>query len=216
MRQVFALVTEEQVQFALLDDDEGELTQFAQIKTPIQFGLAEAALLGTNLIEALGLNSRRPKPKPKFPDTQAEAEAAVAAKRKSEAAAEASDSGLTQKGTPRQRARPNPKHPIERYIPLDDVLAVIAKHPEGIAVTGIAQELMKDESEYPQVRISVANRVAAARDARRKSGKPLPWRETKMRDETIGKEVPKFHPLEAEAEQPQLEGGVFPWQGSSS
>lgn len=63
MRQVVSLVKDDQVHYAVVDDDAGEMIPFAQIllPEPDRFGLHEAAVLGTNLIDAIGLNGRRSK-----------------------------------------------------------------------------------------------------------------------------------------------------------
>lgn len=60
MRQVVSLVKDGQVQFALVDDGNGELIEFAQVLLPHpeRFGIHEAALLGTNLIGAIGLDGK--------------------------------------------------------------------------------------------------------------------------------------------------------------
>ena len=61
MRQVVSLVKDDQVHYGLIDDVDGTLVPFAQILLPDPdgFGLHEAAVLGTNLIEAIGFNGRR-------------------------------------------------------------------------------------------------------------------------------------------------------------
>lgn len=65
MRQVVSLIKDDQVHYAVVDDDAGEMIPFASIMLPDpdRFGLHEAALLGTNLIDAIGLNGKRPRSK---------------------------------------------------------------------------------------------------------------------------------------------------------
>jgi hypothetical protein len=60
MRQVVSLIKDDQVHYAVVDDDAGEMIPFASIMLPDpdRFGLHEAAVLGTNLITAIGLNGR--------------------------------------------------------------------------------------------------------------------------------------------------------------
>ena len=59
MRQIVSLIKDDQAHFAYTDGD--DLVQFAQllVPDPMRFGLHEAALVGTNLVELLGLNGHK-------------------------------------------------------------------------------------------------------------------------------------------------------------
>ena len=64
MRQIVSLVKDNAVHYALVDDESGQMVPFADllIPDPDRFGLHESALLGTNLVQVLGLNgTKRPK-----------------------------------------------------------------------------------------------------------------------------------------------------------
>jgi hypothetical protein len=63
MRQLVSLVKDGRVEYAVVDSDSGEMTTFASVTLPDpdRFGIHEAAVLGTNLIEAIGLNGPRPR-----------------------------------------------------------------------------------------------------------------------------------------------------------
>lgn len=169
MRQLVSLVKDGHVQMAFLDG--GELDQFALIRLPHPelFGLEQAALLGTNLIESLGLNSNGhtvvpPKPAQALP-------AAKPAKRRkdmSERERKAYDRETSRKwyekkkaGLVVSRSYPNRGKRDQRYIPLERVVAAINEHPEGLTTRQLAAVVVGHEPSHLEQK-QVENRVTNA------------------------------------------------------
>jgi hypothetical protein len=209
MRQIIALVSDGKVKYAVADDDTGELTEFAQVLVPERFGMTEAAALGVNLQNVIGLNSRKPlkRPEPSQPQLMAaEIEAAVDAKRKP--------------GRPKGRARSGVHLPPGtrtkagyksggRYITEDEVVAVVNAHPAGISIPDIAKELTRPGEEYSWVRTSVNNRITGLR-AKAERGQPR-VQETSVFAKDRGQQRPLLLPLQPQQpQQPQqpLQGGL--------
>ena len=125
MRQVISLIKDDQVHYALVDDEDGTLVPFASIHLPDpdRFGLQEAALLGTNLIEAIGLNGKRPK------------------QRALPAAGPVVVHEHT--GDDDMRKPPSKSRSPRRVIKFDDVVAIINEHPDGLTCRQIAERLWR-------------------------------------------------------------------------
>ena len=126
MRQVVSLIKDDQVHYALVDDDEGTLVPFASIHLPEpdRFGLQEAALLGTNLIEAIGLNGKRPKQR-----ALPTGGPVVVHEHK----------GTDDMRTPPPKQKRN--RPPRNDIHLADVVDIINQHPEGVTSSQIADQI---------------------------------------------------------------------------
>lgn len=168
MRQVVCLLADEHARFALVDDDEGELVEFAQLRVPEGFGLRDAALLGTNIIASLGLD-RKAGRKAISPPPPRPAEPAVPKK------------GLTNRGTPRKRAV-SKRTDTPRYISMEEVVAVVNAHPEGIKSAEVAKIVEPGGPKW--ARMAVVNRITVARERLRTHGTPMP-----LRTETRGREL---------------------------
>lgn len=198
MRQVIALVQDGHVQYGLVEDDRGELVQFAEVLLPDKFGLTDAAMLGVNLINTLGLEGKAGKAlidkfvasvpvesAQRVVEQAPELPPATGKQRKTQAQRTARqalvDKGMTIRGTPRKRAAPKPNRPrTERYISLDEVVAVINRHGEGISASAIADELEPGISRLPRANNwavhAVENRITVAKDRWAKRREPMPFR----------------------------------------
>jgi hypothetical protein len=163
MKQLVALIKDGRVQFALFDDDTDQLVPFAEITVPFpeRFGLAEAAVLGANLVEVMGLNGhvkRGPGRPRKEQAPQLELEEASTPE-------------------PKQRGRRN----IRPYISSEEVVAVVNEHHAGVTIAYVSRELMErhdlDEDDAKNWLVkAVSNRVQQM-ETRAKEGKePLPIR----------------------------------------
>jgi hypothetical protein len=173
MKHIASLVKDGRVAYALVDDETGQLVPFAEIVLPHpeHFGLVESALLGTNLVEVIGLNGRsagRPK------------RVTTALPPKDQPQLEL-DAPTPEPEPERRRPPQGRKASAPRpYIPVEDVLAVINRHPEGIMVAQIADELL-DAQGYPDhgrqwATVAVSNRLLNV-ETRWKEGKAeLPYR----------------------------------------
>lgn len=214
MRQVVSLVKDGHVNFALVDDEEGELVPFAEVLLPYpdRFGLHESALLGTNLINAIGLNGKPSKsararaiqsPPPALspapterPETDAEKKRRYNReyyhrnKNKNGATYTEANTGnsqtsgrtygaVTNRGTPRQRALPDPKNKVKFYISADVCWEALAAHPEGLTAKELAQAVwthmgQSGEVERWAVR-TVENRISMALALSQKDKTPPPF-----------------------------------------
>lgn len=151
MRQIIGLIKDDHIHYAVVDDDEGTLIPFADIHLPEpdRFGLQEAALLGTNLIEAIGLNGKRPQPK---------------------AVAERSEQAISPVVVHEHRGKGDmrtPKRDDHSKVRLDDIVTIIDQHLEGVTARDIAQELWQTYWGYPGkaerwVARTVENRIHSA------------------------------------------------------
>jgi hypothetical protein len=117
MKHIASLREGDMVQYALVDDETGELAEFARLQVPDDFTFEASALLGTNLVAVLGLNGASQKRGPGRPP------------------------GAQNKTTP----TPEPRKPPGRktatpFISREMVLDIVSQHPEGIAITEIANE----------------------------------------------------------------------------
>jgi hypothetical protein len=194
MRQVVSLIKDNQAHFALVDDEDGSLVPFADllIPDPDRFGLHESALLGTNLITALGLNGhKRPKAQTislaTVPPTQRQTPEPEALPPVRESAAE------RRRRLAREyyhRNKNNKQHSVkndnkaQRFVSIDEVMAVVNRYPEGIRITEVAERLWREtdgagtDDDYPDwFYTSISNRLTAARLRLRDKGIPLPFRE---------------------------------------
>jgi len=196
VRQIVSLVKDGRVQYALVDEDTGELTEFAQVLVPDSFGLNESAHLGMNLIEATGLNGRvrRAAPKQALPPVdQPELTPAEQPERRETARERrnrlAREKYHTRQGRrpadveryPSGRAKANPANAVEFYIPKEDVLGVVNRHPEGIHSGDIARGLWDKfghaGEDVPRwVRRTVENRLSYWKIALKDRSEPLPFR----------------------------------------
>jgi len=202
MRQIVSLIKDNQAHFALVDEDDGSLIPFADllIPDPDHFGLQESALLGTNLISALGLNgTKRPKIKiPRVGDLPAAAAdhaddeqlALIAPPRETERERRnriareryaASKRGSTGPG----RGNPGQAHGkggATRYITVDEMVAIINQYPEGITTAQIAERIWRNEpgggdGPVPKwLSQSLNNRQIAAENSAKTNGTQQPYR----------------------------------------
>jgi hypothetical protein len=189
MRQVVSMVKDGRVQYALVDDETGEMTEFAQILVPDDFGLHESAHLGTNLISAIGLNGKSSKTGPgrrAIPpadqpallfDTPHELPAPSQTDSKPKPKAKA----LSKHTYPSGRAKPDPANKVGRKITGDEVLAIVDRYPDGLTSRDIAariwrQDTGRDEKAPHWMVRSVENRLNYHEERRTKYGDPLPYR----------------------------------------
>jgi hypothetical protein len=156
MKQVVSLIAGDRVQYALVDDADGSLIPFADIliPNPERFGLHDAALLGTNLIEALGLNGHR-KPAVRAQEPRNEPAALPAA--------------------PKTAVTPQRRRRAPSGITMERVLAVIAQYPDGITSHEIAEALVDGAPSKSEAK-AVDNRVGMAIYNHKHLGRPLPFR----------------------------------------
>ena len=198
MRQIVSLIKDNQAHFALVDDESGDMIPFADllIPDPERFGLHESAVLGTNLISALGLNgSKRPKAHiPRVGDIvpglgpDQEVETAALPPAKHETAKQRRNRLAREKyERDKQKAQRRPdtsKGGAQRYVSIDEILAVVANYPEGIRVRDLAERLWRQtdgkgtDTEYPGwFYTAISNRFTKARLDLKDKGIPLPFRE---------------------------------------
>jgi hypothetical protein len=156
MKQVVSLIAGDRVQYALVDDADGSLIPFADIliPDPERFGLHDAALLGTNLIEALGLNGHASRPT---------------------RSVEARNEPAALPTAPKTAVTPQRRRRAPSGITMDAVLAVIDQYPDGITQQEIAEALV-DRAPTKGERKAVDNRVGMAVYNHRHEGRPLPFR----------------------------------------
>lgn len=196
MRQIVSLIKDNQAHYALVDEDDGSIIPFADllIPDPDRFGLHESAVLGTNLIQALGLNgAKRPKTAAislaNIPPTHRQPEAEPQALSPAPPNETARERRLRKQREAYHANKANRKVPdrgkggANRYVTIDEVLAVINQYPEGIRVRDVAQRIWRttdgqDGSPMPGwFYTSVSNRLTAARVRLKSKGIPLPFRE---------------------------------------
>jgi hypothetical protein len=163
MRHIASWRDGDTVQYAIVDEETGELNQFARIQVPEHFDFEASALLGTNLASVLGLdrNGTKPRAKPVVAPPTAVAQPKAQAPRQRQ---------------PGRRANPG-REPGEgrRYITDDEVLAAIAAHPDG-ASGAMITETVWGEADYPAwLRKSIDNRIGRWVTANREHGDPLPF-----------------------------------------
>lgn len=142
MRQVVSLIKDNQAHFALVDDESGDMIPFADllIPDPDRFGLHETAVLGTNLINVLGLNGHK-RPKVKIPRVGEmvpgpSPDEAIELERAEQPALPAPKPGGRRSKDGRQQARPDLR--VKRFISREEVVDVINAHPEGITARQVA------------------------------------------------------------------------------
>lgn len=160
MRQIVSLIKDNQVHYALVDDDSGELIPFADLllPDPDRFGLHDAAVLGTNLIAALQLNGQRPKAKavsePEQPALSAppppnetarerrnrQAREYYAARR---AAGMPPNKGGGRRSVASTSGVAKRKGGTEFYVTEDEVVAIANEYPEGIRLTEVADRVWR-------------------------------------------------------------------------
>ena len=201
---IISLVKDQQAHFAYVDPATGQLIPFADIFIPDEdrFGMAEAAGLGSSLVDFLGLNgSRRPVTGIMTVGQSLEARRRAAALARHEAEqielpAEPPKSqpkslpkGTTNVGRPRRDGKPNqtgdPNLKAQAYIPGEWVVEVVNQYPEGINARDIGERIWRTkliamsrggEVEYPRwVTRAVENRITGYAEAHRASGKPVPF-----------------------------------------
>lgn len=205
MRQIVSLIKDNQAHYALVDDEDGSLIPFADvlIPDPDRFGLHESAVLGTNLISALGLNgTKRPKTTmvtlANVPPTQRQPEPGpealppapprneTARDRRNRIARESYHRNKQGQGQGPGRGRPanRANHNAQRYIAMDEVQAVIDQYPEGIRLRDVVERIWRtnegqgtDETYPSWYYTAVSNRLTGARVKLKEKGTPLPFRE---------------------------------------
>ena len=195
MKQIIALVSDGKVKYALVDD--GSITEFAQVLVPDRFGITEAAALGLNLADAVGLSGPRAKLRPAPQELAAEIEQAVTAKRKP-----GPQPGRSGAHVPRGTRTKAGYRAGGRFVSLEEVVEVVNAHPKGISIPDTARELVRDGDEYQWIRTSVNNRLTAARESA-KHGKPMPVRISQTISSSTGKPGPLLMPLAS-----VIQGGV--------
>lgn len=196
MRQIVSLVKDNQVHYALVDTDSGEMIPFADllIPDPDRFGLHESALLGTNLIDVLGLNGAK---RPRAADVHvgsltpthkaaSEPEVPALASAAPESAAERKKRLDRERWHARkdsQRKAGPSKGGVQRYISMDEVVAVVNQYPEGIRTRDVATRIWRltdgrdTDTEHPGwLYQSVSNRIVKAKDDFKRHGTPMPVR----------------------------------------
>jgi hypothetical protein len=155
------------VQYALVDDETGELNEFARLQVPEHFDFQASALLGTNLVAVLGLNGN-PQPTKRGPGRP------PGSKNKpveEEVVAEPPPPSRPAAG--RQPDEPRP------FISREHILDVVNQHPEGITSAEIAAIIVRqlkstDESGWAVK--AVSNRFTAWEAGARANLEPLPYR----------------------------------------
>ena len=195
MRQVVSLIKDNQAHFALVDDESGELIPFADllIPDPDRFGLHESALLGTNLIDVLGLNgTKRPKaptvslanvppthrevPEPEalgpVSETPYERKLRMERERKRAERARKSDRPLPKAQT---------KGGAQWYVTPESITAIVNEYPEGIRVNAVADRIWREagnQDDYPGwIYTAVMNRLLGFRARAKDKGIPMPFTE---------------------------------------
>jgi hypothetical protein len=150
MRQIVSLVKDERVQFALVDTEAGTMSMFAEVHVPPTFGINEAVTLGTNLIEALGLNGAQPV----SGGDSVESPPETARQRRNRLAREKYHRDRT-RTPPRKRLPPmseetrarmstrTSKASGARYIPDDELLGVLAEYPEGLRTRDLSTRMWR-------------------------------------------------------------------------
>lgn len=178
MRHIASVVVNGMAQYALVDEETGELTQFAQILVPEGWDLHSSALLGTNLVQAIGLNGKRPKGR------SAKALPAGPPSAQLDFGSElgAASEVHSPPSTKQKRKLPEKRDmKVQWYLPADMVWEVIRDYPDGITARQIAERIWRAKGdgseELPEwVRRTVENRIATA-TADAKAGRfPLPFR----------------------------------------
>lgn len=182
MDQIVSLVKDQQAHFAYVDHDTGQIVPFADILIPDEdrFGLAEAAGLGSSLVDFLGLNgTKRPLARTMTVGSSLEARRRAAALEQAEheelmalnvppatrtkpgSQPKAVEAAPTKRGPgrPRKDGQPNTSRPdllAQVYIPGEWVWEVINQYPEGISARDIGERIWRtkldghDGGEYPR------------------------------------------------------------------
>jgi hypothetical protein len=155
MRMIFCLLTAEKAQFVLVEG--GKLDQFAEVKVPEHYGLGELAALGSNLADSLNLNGdsilSQPRPRPQAPD-RGRAKGG---------------------GRPRTTGSSGPPRIAERFISVEEIRAVINRHPEGVTAREIASEIAGHDNPPKWLLVAVNNRDLTSK-VQTDRGETPPWR----------------------------------------
>ena len=156
MRHIASLRDGDVVKYALVDEETGELTQFAQLQVPANFDFHQSALLGTNLASVLGLDGKRP------PQPGVDASAPTSKKRG--------------KG-----GRPvGGNLPGRYFISIDMIGEVLREHDPhrtGMTASDIATHLAKRPQDRDWVIKGISNRYNSERERVSKGGTSrLAWR----------------------------------------
>lgn len=192
MKQIVSLVKDDRVQYALVNDEDGSLIPFADLllPEPERFGLHEAALLGTNLIAALGLNGHalgptspvavrnEPAALPAAPPARE-----TATERRNRKAREAYHRHKTEHPEGRGIPKDRKKSQTKRYVSLDEVVATVAQYPDGIRMRDVAERIWRttdgrgtDDPMPGWFYTAVSNRLVKADHDLRERGIPMPVR----------------------------------------
>lgn len=226
MRQIVSLIKDNQAHYALVDDEDGSLIPFADllIPDPDRFGLHESALLGTNLITALGLNgTKRPKATTislaSVPPTHRQPEPEPEALPAAPHGETAHQRRLRKQREAYHATKRTGKtgNNAQRYISIDEVIAVVNQYPEGIRLRDVVERLWRSnegqgtDERYPNwYYTSVSNRLTAARVKLQNKGVPLPFREEDRQEpdkdgKLNGYMAKVLYPLASPAPQPEPE-----------
>lgn len=188
MRQIVSLIRDDQVHYALVDEDDGSLIPFASITLPDpeRFGLHEAAVLGTNLINALALGVNGTRRPPRAATSPVEAPRALSAPEPPahpETARErklrlARERGRSSSTTPKKTKT---KGGAEWYVTPESIIAIVDQYPEGIRVREVAERLWRESGrtdEQPSWMYgAVMNRLLQMRLQAKQGRAPMPLRE---------------------------------------
>jgi hypothetical protein len=189
MKHIASIVKDGQVSYALVDEDSGTVTQFAQILVPEHFDLHSSAMLGHNLVEVIGLNGKRVRSPKRQPPAVGQTslleldavhdEPQVTHFEPEPKPAKGKGAG---RGAPgRKRAAPDPANAVGYYISLERVVEVINQYPDGIMSRQIADRIWRLDGNPGDVAPkwvtrSVENRVSGVQIEAKKGKKDLPFR----------------------------------------
>ena len=143
MRQIVSLIKDNYIHYGLVDEIDGTLVPFADLllPNPDRFGLHEAAVLGTNLVQALGLNGHRLPSvvKPVMAELEPPPASKPAPRSKSAAGRQPETERERRNRTAREKyARERGNRVRPSAITSTDVVAMIDKHPEGVSVNDLS------------------------------------------------------------------------------
>lgn len=205
MKHIASLVKDGRVHYAVVDEDTGQLVPFAEILLPFpdSFGLAESAVLGSNLVDAVGLNGKRPSGR--------SGRQALPPRDQPRLALESTDGA--EGHVPPAHSSPEPERKPKRrqgrpstraYIPMEMVMEIVREHPEGIGCRDIADEALRRLG-VPQyigehwAQVAVSNRFTNARGYAERHGSALPFRTSEVpkisRNGPTNLMLTRYHPV---------------------
>jgi hypothetical protein len=202
MKHMVSLVKDGRVSYAVVDDDSGQMVPFAEVLLPFpdSFGLEEAAVLGANLADAVGLNGKRPRSRPTAiaveelvlnrPDSppskdETKEERRRRLDRERWHQRKRDQQAATKSVEPARRGRAS----IRPYITAEHVYDQMRMHP-GSTATELAAYCLhaighhEEAEDVPKwARVMIMNRFTAARESvRRNPDRMLPFRTEEEHD----------------------------------